>query len=296
MGLANLPVATIGAAAALMSSVTWAYGSARYAIASREVAPPRVNFVRIAITLPVFLLIGLVDRSLGHGLTLHAVAWLMFSALCSSAFADSLFFAAAQRIGVSSALAIASTYPLWAALKGVLFDHEVFGWARGLGTLCCVGGVVALIRLRTPASGSTRVDRWGVPLALITSVLWAGNTVGIKAGAVGLSLATVNSVRYAFSFVVLGVVMLSGRVPGPKRPAAGWTPMLPAVFADCVIGSMVFIYGLSHTDLAVGATLSSLAPLVSLPIALRLGAEQLSPAKLAAVATTVLGIVLLASS
>jgi len=133
-------------------------------------------------------------------------------------------------------------------------------------------------------------------LALITSVLWAGNTISIKAGSVGLSLFTVNSIRYGFALAVLGGLVLAGRAPGPKRPARGWWPVVPAIVCDCLFGSACFIYGLSHTDLAVGATLSSLAPLLSLPIALYLGAERLSLAKLIAVATTVGGIALLASS
>ena len=135
-----------------------------------------------------------------------------------------------------------------------------------------------------------------MPFSLITSVLWAGNTIAIKTGAVGLSLFTVNGVRYSLAILVLGALVLAGRAPGAKRPAAGWLPMLPAIASDCVVGAMMFIYGLTHTDLAVGATLSSLAPLLSLPFAVWLGAEKLSPAKLAAVATTVAGIALLAMS
>src|SRR5262245_58637632 len=113
----------LGAVAAFGSSCTWAYASARYAIASAEVSPVRVNLVRMVTAWPLFVLAGLLSGTLGHGLTSRHVGWLFVSTLCSYGFADSLFFSAARRIGVSSALAIASTYPLWAALKGTLIDH-----------------------------------------------------------------------------------------------------------------------------------------------------------------------------
>ncbi len=290
--------AALGALAAFGSSVTWAYASARYALASREVSPLRVNLVRMMLSTPIFLGAALLTNTLTAGVTLRHLGWLALSTLCSFALADNLFFAAAKRIGVSSALAIASTYPLWAALKGTLIDGEPFGLARASGTLLCVGGVATIIKLSdsNAGTGDEVRDSKGVWLALATSILWGGNTISIKAGSVGLSLATVGWMRNAFALVILGALVLSGRAPGATRPKRGWLGMVPAIIFDCWIGSVIFMYGLSHTDLAVGATLSSLAPLLSLPIAVRMGVEKLSPPKLAAVATTVAGIVLLASS
>jgi drug/metabolite transporter, DME family len=289
----------LGALAALGSSGTWAYASARYALTAREVSPIRVNLVRMLVAWPFYLGMGLITGTLGHGVLPRHVGWLALSTICSYAFADSLFFAAARRIGVSSALAIASTYPLWAALKGTLVDGEPFGGLRATGTLLCVGGVAAIVRLSStsaePASeGTAPPDRLGVPLALVTSALWAGNSISIKAGSLGLSVWTVNSLRYLIAVAVLSTFVLLGRAPGPRSPSRGWVSILPAIVADCVVGSTLFVYGLGATDLAVGATLSSLAPLISLPIAVWMGAERLTAAKLTAVCSTVLGIALLA--
>lgn len=287
----------LGAAAALGSSCTWAYASTRYAVAAREVSPVRVNLFRMIYALPFFVAGGLWTGTLGRGLTLRHLGLLLVSTLCSYAFADNVFFAAARRIGVSSALAIASSYPLWAALKGTLIDHQPFGPARAVGTALCVGGVVAIIRLREPPLGDAAPrDRRGVPLAIATSVLWAGNSISIKAGAAGLSLPTVNAVRYAMAIAILGALVVAGRAAGARGPVGGWRSLAPAMVLDSLLGSVLFIYGLRETDLAVGATLSSLAPLVSLPIAVWLRVERLSPAKVVAVAVTVGGIALLASS
>ena len=58
-------------------------------------------------------------------------------------------------------------------------------------------------------------------------------------------------------------------------------------------GSSIFVYGLSHSELSVGAPLSSLAPLFAVPIGLLLGTERLSVRRLAAIVLTVAGVVLL---
>src|SRR5258706_8452116 len=111
----------LGALAALGSAGLWAFASARYAQASRTLGSPRVNLVRALIVLPLFLgATLLVDgTAVLRGVSLGHATWLLGSVLCSYALADSLFFAAARRIGISTALAIASSYPLWAAALGV---------------------------------------------------------------------------------------------------------------------------------------------------------------------------------
>ena len=57
--------------------------------------------------------------------------------------------------------------------------------------------------------------------------------------------------------------------------------------------SSLFVYGLAHTDLAVGATLSSLAPLMSVPFALLYREERWSLPRFTAVTATVAGVVIL---
>jgi drug/metabolite transporter (DMT)-like permease len=58
-------------------------------------------------------------------------------------------------------------------------------------------------------------------------------------------------------------------------------------------GSLFYLYGLSHSRLAVGAVLTSLAPVVSVPVAVAFGLERFSLARTAGVTMVVLGIILL---
>jgi drug/metabolite transporter (DMT)-like permease len=288
-----------GALAAFGSSCTWAYASTRYALASKDVGSARVNLARAVTVTPIYL-VAVALTSGAHaleGVTLRGVGWLLVSVLCSYGFADNLFFAASRRLGVSTALSIASTYPLWAALVGVVVSHERFGPLRAVGTLACVGGVIALVRLSPTArdeAGRPHRDALGVTLAFLTSILWAGNSVSIKHGAAGLSVWQANAIRYGMALVILSMqVAWSRNAPPANTPTGGWTRLVPAIIADAVFGSVFYVYGLSHTDLAIGATLSSQAPLIAVPFAIVLGAERWNPARFAAVTATVTGIVLL---
>jgi len=80
---------------------------------------------------------------------------------------------------------------------------------------------------------------------------------------------------------------------GGRAPKGGWLTIVPAVAADGLLGSTAFVYGLTHTDIAIGSTLTSLAPLVAVPFALLLGEERWSLARTLAIAATVAGEVVL---
>jgi drug/metabolite transporter (DMT)-like permease len=291
-------MALVGSLAAFGSSLTWAFASVRYSQASRKIGSARVNLARASIVAPSYLILVLAvhGRDLAHGLVPQRCAWLLVSVFCSYGLADALFFSAARRVGVPTALSLASTYPLWAVLVGVVFRAEPLGPLRIIGILLCVGGVVALIRL-APRIGTVEASNHaagGLALAGLTSVLWAGNSIAVKFGSIGLDPIQVNALRYSFALVVLGLSV------GVTRPAAAeridWRLLIPAIVADGLLGSSLFVYGLSHSDLAIGATLTSLAPLISVPIAIAAGEERWSLPRLSAVALTVTGATVLVAA
>jgi drug/metabolite transporter (DMT)-like permease len=295
---------TSGALAALGSASLWAFASTRYALASRALGSPRVNLARTLTVLPIFLFVTAISTH-GHplaGVTLARVGWLTLSVICAYAFADNLFFAAARRVGITTALAIASSYPLWAAFVGTLWRGEPFSPLRGLGTALCVGGIIALILLapraadEQPHRGSAaRSSQVGIALALVTSVLWAGNTVATKLGGSGLLAWQANLVRFGSALPILlaSTAVLPRPTPDPIVARATYRGLVPVSLAEACVGSSLFVYALAHTDLAVGATLTSLAPLISVPFALLYREERWSPTRFAAVLATVGGVIAL---
>jgi len=290
-----------GPAAAFIASVTWAYATARYARAAREVGSTRVNAMRAFTAFPVFVLLY---AAFGTGPVLSRLdftrtTFLVVSVVSSYGGADTLFLMAARRIGVSTALSIASVYPLWASLWGVVVDGEPLGPMRAAGILCAVAGVIWLVRLSggSDSAAGERRDARGLGLALVTSLLWAANSVGVKQGATDLDPLGVTAFRFFVGLVLLAPQLAMPGVRAlPRAPSGGWLPVLPALVADAILGSLAYVYGLSHTDLAVGATLSSLAPLVSVPFAIALGEERWNRVRFAAIVLTVSGIALLMTS
>jgi drug/metabolite transporter (DMT)-like permease len=291
-------MAFLGALAAFGSSLTWAFASVRYSQVSKGVGSARVNLARAVVVAPFYLVIGLAIHGTALGrIDLTNAGWLALSVMGSYAFADNLFFSATRRLGVPTALSIASTYPLWAVLVGVILRGERFGFYRCVGTSLCVLGVATLVRLAPKLETHERhgSSTTGFVQAGLTSVLWAVNSVSVKYGGIGLDVSQVNAIRYSIALIVLMTFV---------RPSIGrgaftdidWKRLVPAIIADGVFGSSLFVFGLANSDLAIGATLTSLAPLISVPVAVALGEEKWSAPRLVAVTVTVVGAVILVAA
>ncbi len=263
-----------------------------------------VNFMRACLSLPFFLGFALV-RSPGSPLgavTADRAGWLLVSVLGSYVVGDALFLASAHRVGVPVALAIASTYPLWSAFAGWSLLGQSVGPAGFLGVALVVCGVVVVVRQRadrgggggrTPSSDHTA----GFLLAAGTSLFWALNTFAVARGGEGLGVAEVNTVRMGFAAAILPLVRVALRGRGVRLlvPAKEMRRAWPFFLMESVTGTALFVYGLTHSPLAVAAALTSLAPVLSIPFAFVVSRDRVSGPALAGIALVTAGIVLLVS-
>ncbi|OFZ19665.1 MAG: hypothetical protein A2X94_16535 [Bdellovibrionales bacterium GWB1_55_8] len=295
-----------GPISAFLASVTWAIGSAQYSRMNEHHSAFAVNFARALFALPLFALLVFVSSGgwsagIQEFRTLEArhIYWFTVSMIASYGLGDVLFLWSTARIGVPAALAIASCYPLWTAIAGVLFRGETLNIPQTLGLVTVVAGVVGVI-LSAPkknslkVSGSGTVLRLGVLLAFLTSFMWALNGFAVSHAGKDLSMPVANTLRMALA---LGLSTIIGRVLAPRSsiliPARTLKAFVWVLALEAFGGSCLYVYGLARSPLAIGATLSSLAPVLSVPVAWGLGLEKPSVPRTLAVLVTALGILLL---
>jgi drug/metabolite transporter (DMT)-like permease len=293
-------VEALGPLCALGSSVTWAFASGKYAQKAEELGGVRINFARALFAFggwSAWLVVS------GEGASLSGVEpvralWLALSIVCSYVIGDGVFYAAAQRAGVSSALAVATVYPLWAALYGAMVRGEALGPLRLAGLAGAVLGVALLLRMSgagVAAPADARAARVGILLALVTSLFWAGNAICLKQGAEGLPLVQANVLRFGFGAVMLWPRVLLASRPPARRVAMGSVlgALITPLVLDTLLGSACYVYGLAHSELALGATLSSLSPVAALPLGVLSGAERVTAPRAACVMLIVAAVVAL---
>lgn len=286
----------IGALAALGSSLTWAVGTTVYPALSVKYSPFEVNGSRALVALLFFLPLSLtLDGWSGwDSVTGAHVSWMLLSMVCSYFLGDACFLWSVQSLGVPGALAIASIYPVWTAVAGWLFKGEALGFQQGAGIALAVLGtlMVILSGYRVKAQG-VRYGR-GVAFGLLTSGFWALNSWAVAEGGAGISPWVGNSIRMGIALFLCGVTASAlRRQVRVGLPIPVLKPYL-AIFAfEAFGGSFFFLYGLTHASLAVASALSSLAPVIAVPLAWLRKSEPLTPSKVMGVLLAVAGVVIL---
>ncbi len=301
----------LGPISAFLSSVTWVSGSSAYAHLSRRYVPGAVNFNRALVALPLFALtIGLDHQgvratveALGPSGVRDSTLWLVLSMMSSYVIGDSLFMYAALSLGFSAAQAITATYPLWATLAALSFSQEPLSLGSGAGLCITVAGVIAVVVSthasdhRAPPGSLSWLERKdvGVLLALACSLAWALNSFAVARGGQTLHLALAGAIRNCVALLLCPLVARAQSRGGLRLlfDRTDYRRFLPLIALESFAGSAVYIYGLSHSPMAIGATLSSLAPVLSVPMAVFLGWERFSWPKAFGVCLVVVGIALL---
>ncbi|MCC6812270.1 MAG: DMT family transporter [Deltaproteobacteria bacterium] len=300
--------ALLGPLCAFAASITWSIGSSAYSHLSRTYAPGVVNFNRALVALPFFLLFIVLDFSgvranidaLGPALSTHAL-WLTLSITSAYVIGDGLFMWSALSLGFPSAQAVGAIYPVWAAFAGWAFNAQAVSGGQAAGIALAVLGVIWVVvagrgdtlRAVPDHLGFLRVKSVGVLFGVAASIMWAMNAFATSKGGAGIHFALANAFRLVLA---LSLCPVAARVQGARRMLFALSDYrrFGAIIAfEAVVGACVFLYGMSHSPVAVGATLSSLAPVLAVPIAVVLGWERFSVAKSLAVLLVVAGVALL---
>jgi drug/metabolite transporter (DMT)-like permease len=270
----------LGPLAAFSASVTWALGSSIYSKLADHYPAYVINTTRASVGFLLFLITicGLLffgHASVSANIPREQILWLMISMFASYGFGDVLFFMSAQRVGVPVALTIASSYPLWAAFAGVIFRGEQLSQAQMLGLLTIVVGVSIVIlgdgreQLRKNSTSKNN-HIFGILLGLGTSLLWSLNSFSVSRGSQGLDPIFASGLRMAMATMLCPVI---GICMGFDLRRAIWVRFIDFkkywwVFVlESFGGTFFYVFGFAHSSIAVASALSSLAPVLSVPIA-----------------------------
>ncbi len=306
----------VGYAAGLSVSVLWTATSLFFTAAGQRIGATATNAVRIALAI-VFL--GVTHRLLsGHWIpdaVLGQVILLALSGWVGLSLGDQALFTAFVRIGPRLSMLIMTTAPLFAALFGWLALGEtidVIGW---VGVLCTIGGV-AWVVLERPAR-DLKVDRRqrtrGLTLAVIAAICQAGGFLLSKQGIghgwlppeqhLTPQAATLTRMFFA-AFGMVPIIWLRWRYE-QRRAAAGVHPPqwgqlragLLLATGGAVVGPFLGVWmsleACDRVPLGIAQTLSSLPPVLILPLARVVYKERISPRAIVGAVVAVAGVALL---
>ena len=230
---------------------------------------------------------------------LSQVGWLTLSAISSTALGNIFFLWSSTSIGVTRALAISSIFPIWTAAIGWILKGEVLTLTCTIALVLLVVGVVVVIITgknepidqRSKTSSGSNLYLAGVFFAFTASLFWAINSFAAAEGGKELSTNVSNVLRIGATLILCPFFNLiftrNTRYTLPYEELK----KISLIFAlEGFLGTYLFIYGLTHSSLAAGAALSSLAPVVAIPIEIYRRKEKLNYVRTAGIIFIVAGV------
>ncbi len=274
---------TFGVILGILSSVFFAIQNVIVKWLGEDVRPVAANSIRLWVSLPIVLIIALNPfRQANLIMPLETILILGLSVVFAAGFGDVIYFLSQDRIGVSTAFAIANTYPIVTYFLAILFLGELFIPARFLGVILAIAGIVFISREQRDSSSEEEtkpdnVDKIGYLLAGVTCVSFALATILVDVGVTGVDPLDANVVRLTLGSVMIAPAFYwsnSRGMPFPSR--RGIKIMAIAGFFGMALASTFWVASVKYVGATLSAIIGSVAPLIALPFSVKLLNENVN--------------------
>jgi drug/metabolite transporter, DME family len=199
-----------GELAALGAALCWAVAPILYRRALFSAAPMPANIVRCATNAAVMLvlLFGFGWAGALARLPLEVVLLTVVSGLVGLGLGDTLYLYALKSVGVSRAVPLAATYPLFSLLWFTALLGQPLAWTAAVGAVVILLGIWLLSRERGDSTGhfTGKIALTGVVLSLLTAVLWS---VSISMMDVVVSMPGVSTLDANYAVVTMRIAAMA---------------------------------------------------------------------------------------
>lgn len=204
----------IGELAALGAAISWAIAPIMYRSALANCKPVSANIVRCATNAAVLVAI-LVFAGLAGLLTdlpLWVIGLTVISGVIGLGIGDTLYMYGLKALGVSRAVPLASSYPLFSFLWSILLLGQSLSVTALAGAVLILLGIYLLTRPKTEEAKVTRrVILLGIAASLATALVWSFSITLMDAAVMAAHVSSIGA-NYALVTVriaSLGLLFLS---------------------------------------------------------------------------------------
>ncbi len=240
----------IGELLALFSAFCWALNGTIYKLALKDENVVRANFVRVFATAFGFIIIMLVKGEFLRILMRTPLKiWMLIiaSAICAFFIGDLLYMESIKRCGVSRAVPLSSTYPLFVALWDVIIYHSIEIWSI-VGALLVITSIYLIV-------GEGGGDIMGYPFAIGGAIFWSISITIVKT----LTTYLPPEAIAGFRFLVVSAILLP--MAGGVSGRCAKLMILSALVM--IVGNYAFVLSLALTTATKASTLSALYPIIA---------------------------------
>jgi len=287
----------MGELAAIGAALAWTINSLTMERLGRGFSAWSLNFLTKALGLLAVSLLALaVEGRLFPQAEPRQWVLLLFSGLLGFSLGDGFLFTAFQQLGAKRTLLVFSSNPVLSAILSWILLGERLKGLHIAGILLAVLGIMIVIRSDVPAQ-KKRMNGQGLLFALLATLGQAGGVLLSKAGMYSLGAIPAAQIRLVGG--ALGMALLLslmrgwGGVPLIANSPKGRQVVSFNVVLGTLVGMVLSMLAIKMTQVAVASILTSLMPVMILPISAFVLKEKVSAYEISGAVTTVLGVSLL---
>ena len=263
-----------GEAAALATSVLWAFTAIFFTLASLRIGSYTVNRVRLIIAV---LLLGTTHLAiygsfLPLGAGAGAWAWLGVSGLIGLTLGDTLLFQSLVELGTQRAMLVMASWPILAALMAFLFMGERLSARELLGVVITLASIAWVVAGGAKAAdGLSRRPLRGSLLAFGGAACQAAGVLMAKQGLAG-ELPALSGTVIRMTVAAIGLWAVSLFRKDIFEAARKLRDGRGALFTACgavfgpFLGVWLSLLAVKYAKVGIAAALMSLPPVLLIPL------------------------------
>ncbi|WP_276966064.1 DMT family transporter [Metallibacterium scheffleri] len=284
----------LGEALSIGSALAWAVAVIIYKRLGETLPPLLLNLLKNLLVLGMLLLSVLALRTPLPHLDALGVGVTLLSGLLGMAAADSLYFAALNKLGAGRAGILGNLYSPFVIVLSVLFLGETMRPLQWLGFVLVSLGVLVVGHAQGQAAAVDRARaRRGFIQGIAAIFLMAVAIVLIKPWLAGQPLLWMVLLRTLGGLLGLGLVF-TWRRQSPLHCLRGrrlrWPLLLLAAFIGQYVAVLLWVGGYKYAPATVAAILNETSSAFIVLLAALLLREPLTPRKLIGVSCTLAGV------
>ncbi len=205
-----MSVEVLGEMAALGAAVCWAIAPIFYKQALNYAKPFAANIVRSLSNAAVMLVLLLV---LGWGRALlslpsNVIAIVVISGVLGLGVGDTLYMYGLRSIGISRAVPLAATYPMFALIWATILLRQELVWTAVAGAVVILVGIWLLSRERNDSTihFTNKLALTGVIVCLLTAVVWS---ISITLMDVAVRMPGVNGLDASYALLTIRIAVMA---------------------------------------------------------------------------------------
>jgi drug/metabolite transporter (DMT)-like permease len=198
----------IGELAALTAALSWAIAPILYRKALTGTKPVSANIVRSVTNAVVLAVVLLVSGGASVLATLPpwVLAVTVLSGIVGLGLGDTMYMFGLKTLGVSRAVPLAATYPLFSLLWSVMLLGQPLSALAAVGAVVIVFGIWLLSRQKPAMEVNGKTVLLGILMSLATALFWS---IGVTLMDVAVSNAANTTLQADYALVTLRVVIVA---------------------------------------------------------------------------------------